>query len=103
LVQGCSDRIKIYSVNHHIRDKSTNKAEVRLDADIDLVTADIKFAHSNEDIEREDWFQAYTPAEEDGCYIEQPDGAIADAQSLDSKVCWWHVSETMFGNDLFIC
>lgn len=27
------------------------------------------------------------------CYIETPDGAIADADSLDSKVCWWHMAD----------
>jgi len=65
LVQGCSDRMKIYTINHHIRDDE-DKANVRLDADIDLLKGELKFAHGNKDFDHEDWFQAYVPAEEDG-------------------------------------
>lgn len=65
LVQGCTDRLKIYTINHHIRDES-GKAKVRLDVDIDLVSGETTFAHGNEDFDHEDWFQAYTPRAEDG-------------------------------------
>jgi lipoate-protein ligase A len=27
------------------------------------------------------------------CYLECPDGSIADATDLDSKVCWWHMKD----------
>ncbi len=27
------------------------------------------------------------------CYIETPDGQLADASSLSSKVCWWHMAD----------
>jgi hypothetical protein len=132
IVQGSSDRLKVYSVNHHERrtvsatldDGATapvDKAVVRLDADIDLTTGLVHFAHEDQDFDRDDWFQAYTPRKEDGyvlrsdantmillnntshqnlhfslnprCYIEAPDGSVADASSIESKVCWWHMAD----------
>ena len=124
-IQGCSDFIKIYTINHHIREETTKQADLRLDANINITSGEVTFAHGNQDVDREDWFQAYLPREEDGyvnccmefkifvhllrrvyslirsrlafcccrCYIETPDGSVADASSLDSKVCWWHMAD----------
>jgi len=91
LLQGCSDRIKIFSVNHHVRNENDD-AELRQDAEIDLLSGEVKFFQSTQPLD-EDWFQAYVPREEDGCYIESPDGSIADATSRGSKVCWWHMAD----------
>lgn len=27
------------------------------------------------------------------CYIEEPDGSVVDAASIQSKVCWWHMAD----------
>ena len=112
LFRGCGDvSIEIYSINHHVRvpnkdkkdetDRDT-KAEVRLDAKIDLKTGKLVYAHGSDllngsgsvsSIERDpEWFQAYVPQEEDGCYLENPDGSIGDATD-GAKVCWWHMAD----------
>jgi hypothetical protein len=137
IVQGNGRKMQIYTVNHHVRDDD-GRAALRLDADIDTVTGDVTFAHggagsprallaqaTDDDGDDADWFQAYSPAAEDGyvagrcpscslgflhfhlsylavvasypgterCYIEAPDGSIADAESIGSKVCWWHMAD----------
>ena len=68
IVQGASDRIKVYTVNHHKRDETTGAAELRLDAEIDIVEDKITlFSRQNaQDYNNEDWFRAYTPEPEDG-------------------------------------
>lgn len=65
LIQGCSDRLKIYSINHHLRE-SNGRANLRLDVDISVASGEIKYAHTDEDYDHAEWFQAYVPAEEDG-------------------------------------
>lgn len=110
--RGCGDEcIEIYTINHHVRvpttatttkesdDDEETKAEVRLDATIDLKTGRLIYAHeqqqqeqqTNSDDDRHEWFQAYLPQEEDGCYIEDLDGSIGDVSS--STVCWWHMAD----------
>lgn len=91
LIQGCSEGIKIFSINHHIRDEN-DRANIRQDAEINLLTGDVTLMQANQVVD-DDWFQAYIPREEDGCYIESPDGSIADASSMGSKVCWWHMED----------
>ena len=91
LLQGCPNQIRIYTLNHHIRNEN-DEADIRLDAEIDLHTGEVKRFQSREVLDQ-DWFQAYVPREEDGCYIESPDGSIADATSTGSKVCWWHMAD----------
>lgn len=65
LVQGSGDRMRIFTINHHLRDQS-NHAVVRLDADIDVLSGKVAVELDNEKIDREDWFQAYVPRAEDG-------------------------------------
>mmetsp|Transcript_40249 Transcript_40249/g.61018 ORF Transcript_40249/g.61018 Transcript_40249/m.61018 type:complete len:599 (+) Transcript_40249:410-2206(+) len=123
--RGCAeDCIEIYSINHHVRVPTTTaspvdgdnqtddgggetKAEVRLDATIDLKTGGLIYAREQETngdegsgasttttttTERDqEWFQAYLPQEEDGCYLEDLDGSIGDTSS--DKVCWWHMAD----------
>jgi hypothetical protein len=65
VVQGCSDRMKVYTINHHERD-GAGKASVRLDLDFDLVSGEFEFMHGDKDFDRADWFQAFVPRKEDG-------------------------------------
>lgn len=93
LVHGSAKRLQIYSINHHIRTED-DQAEVRLDAEIDLHSGAVRRVQDEtQAVDREDWFQAYTPRPEDGCYLETADGLVADAFSIDSKVCWWHMKD----------
>lgn len=98
LLQGTPDQIKIFSINHHIRDEATGKAEVRLDATIDLAQNSmgrVPLANGEEYTaqagRKENWFQAYVPREEDGCYLESPEGSISSKG--ESTVCWWHMAD----------
>jgi len=97
-----------FSINHHERiipgedggdyddeagDDSdvTTKARVRLDATLDLRTGQLNYAQEEEEEveDRSNWFQAYVPEEEDGCYLENPDGTVCDSKT----VCWWHMAD----------
>lgn len=64
-MRGNSDIIEIYTVNHHERDENDN-AKLRLDAIMDLNQGQIEYLNDNENIDRDDWFSAYVPEEEDG-------------------------------------
>lgn len=95
IVQGSQEFIKIYSVSHHKRN-AENQADLRLDVTVDLETGETVYAHGNEDYNSEDWFSAYIPQEEDGCYLESPSGRVAGGDNHDEtlrKVCWWHMSD----------
>ena len=51
-------------------------------------------AHPHEDYDHDLWFQAYTPAQEDGCYISSPAGVLnADGTWDEKTVCWWHMAD----------
>ena len=51
-------------------------------------------AHPHEDYDHDLWFQAYTPAQEDGCYISSPAGELnADGTWDEKTVCWWHMAD----------
>ena len=111
MIRGCGGEfLQLFSINHHERiplgeddgDANTaTKARVRLDATLDLKTGNLvcvndesyrSSASSSADTTGTDpnWFQAYIPQPEDGCYLEDPEGSI-DAGS--KKVCWWHMSD----------
>jgi len=67
LIQGTSEKLKIWSINHHKRDENTGEAQLRLDAVIDLSTGDIdKILREEDDSNHDAWFSAYVPEEEDG-------------------------------------
>ena len=82
IVQGNSEVMKIYTIEHHKRDEE-GKAEMRLDATIDLVGGTMDLAHGDESYNRDDWFSAFIPQEEDGCYLESPTGTIATGDNVD--------------------
>ena len=67
LVRGCSTMLQIYTINHHLRNDDDGSAVLRLDAEIDLASGTVTMAHGNQDYDHADWFQAYSPAAEDGC------------------------------------
>lgn len=93
LVQGDARGLRIYTVNHHLRNPSTNRALTRLDAEIDYADGTLKMAHGSEDYDHGDWFSAYTPQEADGCYLAAPSGQVACTQSSPDSVCWWHMAD----------
>lgn len=57
--------MEIYTVNHHERDEA-DEAELRLDASVELLTGKVERMNDNEDYDRENWFSAYVPEDEDG-------------------------------------
>ena len=61
--------------------------ELRLDCTVtygDDNTESIVMAHPHEDYDHYLWFQAYTPREEDGCYIECADGTLNEDEARRS-------------------
>jgi len=51
-------------------------------------------AHAHEDLEHGEWFRAYTPMEEDGCYIVNEGGLLNDGDDwTEETVCWWHMGD----------
>jgi len=104
IVQGNSEILKIFTVNHHIRDEKGN-ANIRLDATLDLIGGTMELSNNsdgrigasvNDDETQcgnEQWFGAFIPREEDGCYVENPSGTVANKDNLDQMVCWWHMHD----------
>jgi len=93
IIQGNSDIFKIYTLSHHKRGEITGKAELRLDAKVDLKSNKMESMHKCADHDHENWFSAYVPEEKDGCYLATPEGKIVSKQSVSSVVCWWHMSD----------
>jgi len=92
LLRGNKDGFEICTVNH------AKGGEVRLDATISY-TEDgtvAVMAHPHEDLEHGEYFRAYTPQEEDGCYLDYTgDGGLLNEGEdwTDKTVCWWHMSD----------
>jgi hypothetical protein len=103
--RGCRDEfIEIYSINHHQRRCDDKKSEVRLDATIDLQSGKLLYIHEQMNGKGGDvskashlaskdpnWFKAFVPRDEDGCYLDELDGAIGAI--CQSKICWWHMAD----------
>jgi hypothetical protein len=88
LVRGTKDGFTISTVGH------ARGGEERLDATVtytDNSHESIMYAHPSEDYDHDAWFSAYTPEEEDGCYIDYSSGTTIDA-GKDDTVCWWHMA-----------
>ena len=110
MIRGCGGEfLQLFSINHHERipqeedneDGSTaTKARVRLDATLNLKTGELVYADDeggdnaskskNTAGKDPNWFQAYVPQPEDGCYLEDPEGSI---ETDSKKVCWWHMAD----------
>ena len=93
LVQGDSNGLRMYTVNHHLRDPLTNKALTRLDAEVDFADGRLRMAHGSDDYDHADWFSAYTPQDADGCYLAAPSGQVACTESSPESICWWHMAD----------
>lgn len=57
--------MEIYTVNHHKRDEE-DQAEIRFDASIDLLGGEMKLMLDNEAYDRDNWFSAFLPENQDG-------------------------------------
>jgi len=92
LLRGNSEGFEVRTVNHIT-------GEERLDCTVSY-TDDGKdvavIAHPHEDYDHDLWFKAYTPQDEDGCYIEEAGekGTLNEGEEwTDNTVCWWHMAD----------
>ena len=88
LVRGTKSGFTIATIDHQKEGKE------RLDATVTYTStgAEVVYAHASDDFDHDKFFAAYTPQEEDGCYIETVDGEIAIA-GKENSVCWWHMAD----------
>lgn len=89
VLRGNKNGFTIGTVNHQ------KDGEERLDATItytDNTHESIVYAHPSVDYDHDAWFQAYTPQEEDGCYIDNLEGTDLTKAGEDGAVCWWHMA-----------
>ena len=118
MIRGCGGEfLQVFSINHHER-VGDGKARVRLDATIDLRLGQLTYEEGDDQSSSSspsssngsgnnsraeatetaavtagkdsDWFQAYVPQPEDGCYLEDVDGTI---NCMGKTVCWWHMAD----------
>ena len=92
LLRGSKDGFEICTVNH------ARGGELRVDCTVtysdDNTKEAIVMAHPHEDYDHDLWFQAYTPKEDDGCFIEDSSGTLNEDGSWTEKtVCWWHMAD----------
>ena len=69
----------------------TLAAQVRVDCTVTYGEnqESVVMAHPHEDYDHDLWFSAYTPADSDGCYVEEADGTLnADGSWTDKTICW---------------
>jgi len=102
-IRGNSKGLEIYTIQHHQRvvdnnnnnnNNNSSKATIRLDATVDFESGVTDLVVKEDTAaNRTDWFQAYIPEEEDGCYLETPNGQIATTDNIETKVCWWHMAD----------
>lgn len=102
LIRGNEHGLEICTINH------LNSGEIRLDATVTYADDEacdssvgfcstLVYAHAHQDYDHANWFSAYTPAENDGCYviaengILNPTGSDVEDFSNTNTVCWWHM------------
>ena len=88
MIRGTNEGFNIYTIDH------SNDGKERLDATVTYKGNDgesVVFAHPSDDYDHDAFFSAYTPQEEDGCYLADPDGDLTNAADAET-VCWWHMS-----------
>ena len=89
LVRGTPDGFTISTVDH------ADGGRVRLDATVtytDTSHESVVYAHPSEDYDHDTFFSAYTPQNDDGCYLACEDDINVDTCKED-VVCWWHMSD----------
>jgi hypothetical protein len=87
LVRGQKNGFTISTIDH------AQGGKERLDATITYQGTgheSVVYAHPSEDYDHDAFFSAYTPQEEDGCYIEDTGGNVA--MGKEGAVCWWHMA-----------
>jgi len=52
----------------------------------------VVYAHPSEDYDHDAWFEAYTPQDDDGGYIEDMDCDNLAGEGSDGSVCSWHMA-----------
>jgi len=90
MLRGNKDGFEICTVNH------AKGGEVRVDATVTFEEEGTVavMAHAHEDLDHGEWFRAYTPQEEDGCYIANEGGTLNEDDDWDENtVCWWHMAD----------
>lgn len=88
LVRGTEKGFTISTIDH------TENGRERLDATITYQGENMEsvvFAHPSDDYDHDAFFSAYTPEEEDGCYLADPNGDLTSAVNGET-VCWWHMA-----------
>jgi hypothetical protein len=88
LVRGTKTGFTISTIDH------LDGGKERLDATVtytDSSHESVVYAHPSEDYDHEAFFSAYTPQENDGCYLACDDNLNVDT-CKDDTVCWWHMS-----------
>jgi hypothetical protein len=93
LIKGDASGLRVYTLNHHLREPADGRAVLRLDAHLDYESGRLELCRRAEAYDQSDWFSAYTPQEADGCYILQPDGKVACTETAPQLVCWWHMAD----------
>ena len=89
LVRGTPDGFTISTVDH------SDGGRVRLDATVtytDTSHESVVYAHPHEDYDHDAFFSAYTPQNDDGCYLACDDDLNVDT-CKDDMVCWWHMAD----------
>jgi len=89
VLRGNSNGFTISTLNH------ADDGRERLDATVtytDSSHESVVYAHPSEDYDHDAWFQAYTPQDDDGCYIDNLDSIDLEDAGKDGAVCWWHMA-----------
>uniref|UniRef100_A0A7S1ERX7 Calcineurin-like phosphoesterase domain-containing protein n=1 Tax=Timspurckia oligopyrenoides TaxID=708627 RepID=A0A7S1ERX7_9RHOD len=89
-----TDKMCIYSVNHHQNGRLRLDATVSFDSEAQRAHMDIPKSFET-DRNPMYLFKAYTPRPYDGCYLEEVESNNADGEPqavMAKKVCWWHTS-----------
>jgi len=84
LLRGNKDGFQICTVNHLKNGEERVDLTVTYSNDHKDVAVD---NHDHEDYDHDKFFSAYSPREEDGCYIEDP-----ESFDIKDSVCWWHMA-----------
>jgi len=82
LLRGNKDGFQICTINH------AKDGEERVDLTVTYTPDSKDIAvddQTHEDYDHDKFFSAYSPREEDGCYLENP-------ENIKESVCWWHMS-----------
>ena len=88
LIRGNKDGFTISTIDHLKDGKERLDATITFDSN---TKESIVYAHESEDYDHDAWFSAYTPQEQDGCYIDDVKEGLADV-GKDGVVCWWHMA-----------